>query len=141
VDAHLDLRSTGVWDDIPYELEVKPVNAAWVGLSEITLVDEGGTPAWILIERDNLSGDFGVFKTLVKLPGTPGPDGFTRSEKAIFDLRPSLTATNGWITDKPEGIGVLPNGQLFVVTDNDRVDGWSGETWFLSLGPFWTLFE
>jgi hypothetical protein len=128
----------GTWSHIPYQLESKPVNAAWIGLSEITLVDDG----WVLIERDNLTGDFGVFKKLVKLPLTPGSDGaFTRGEKAFYDLRPRLTATRGWITDKPEGVAVLPNGRLFVVTDNDGVDGWSGETWFFGLGRYWNLFR
>lgn len=128
----------GTWSHIRYELAAKPANAAWVGLSEITLVDDG----WVLIERDNLTGDFGVFKTLVKLPLAPGgDDAFTRGEKSVYDLRPRLTATNGWITDKPEGVAVLPDGRLFVVTDNDGVDGWSGETWFLNLGRFWTLFQ
>lgn len=129
---------TGAWSHIPYQLEVKPVNATWIGLSEITLVDDG----WILIERDNLTGDNGVFKKLVKLPLSPGADGaFTRGEKAFYDLRPRLTATRGWITDKPEGVAVLPNGRLFVVTDNDGVDGWSGETWFFGLGRYWNLFR
>jgi hypothetical protein len=128
----------GTWGHIPYELAPKPANAAWVGLSEITLVEDG----WILIERDNLTGDFGVLKTLVHVPLTPGADGaFTRGEKSVYDLRPRLTASNGWITDKPEGVAVLPDGRLFVVTDNDGVDGWSGETWFLGLGHFWSLFE
>jgi hypothetical protein len=128
----------GAWSHVPYQLAPKPANASWVGLSEITLVDDG----WILIERDNLTGDFGVFKTLVHLPISPGADGrFTRDEKRVFDLRPRLTATNGWITDKPEGVAVLPDGRLFVVTDNDGVDGSSGETWFLRLGRYWRLFE
>jgi hypothetical protein len=26
------------------------------------------------------------------------------------------------------------------VTDNDGVEDWSGETWFLSLGRYWRLF-
>ncbi len=129
---------TAAWSHIPYQLEVKPANAAWIGLSEITLVDDG----WILIERDNLTGDNGIFKKLVKLPLSPGADGaFTRGEKAFHDLRPRLTATRGWITDKPEGVAVLPNGRLFVVTDNDGVDGWSGETWFFGLGRYWNLFR
>jgi hypothetical protein len=129
---------TAAWSHIPYQLEVKPANAAWIGLSEITLVDDG----WVLIERDNLTGDNGVFKKLVTLPPSPGADGaFTRGEKAFYDLRPRLTETRGWITDKPEGVAVLPNGRLFVVTDNDGVDGWSGETWFFDLGRYWSLFR
>ena len=75
------------WSHVRYQFEPKPANAAWIGLSEITLVDDG----WILIERDNLTGDFGVFKKLAKLPLTPGADGaFTGGEKAFYDLRPRL---------------------------------------------------
>lgn len=46
-----------------------------------------------------------------------------------------------WITDKPEGVGVRPDGTVFVVTDNDGVDGSSGETIFRRLGPAWALFQ
>lgn len=126
------------WSHIPYQLAPKPANAAWIGLSEITHTESG----WIVIERDNLTGDFGVYKTLVRIPLWPGSDGaFTEDEKSVFDLRPSLTATNGWITDKPEGVAVLEDGRVFLVTDNDGVDGWTGETWFLSLGKYWRLFN
>ena len=62
------------------------------------------------------------------------------SEKKVFDMLPSLLSNNGWITDKPEGVGVV-DGRIYVVTDNDGVDGWSGETWFLRLGRWIDLFQ
>jgi hypothetical protein len=127
----------GTWSHVRWQLQPRPQNATWVGLSEITLADGG----WILIERDNRSGDFGVLKTLVRVPVGAEADGaFTHSEKKIYDLRPRLTATNGWITDKPEGVAVLADGRTFVVTDNDGVDDWSGETWFFDLGRWWSIF-
>ncbi len=96
---------------------------------------------WVLIERDNRSGDFGVLKTLVYVEDAALADGKVElAEKKVFDIRPSLLSNNGWITDKPEGVGVV-DGQLYVITDNDGVDDWSGETWFLRLGRWIDLFE
>lgn len=129
---------TSVWSHLRWQLAPKAPNTSWVGLSEITLADD----SWILIERDNRTGDFGALKTLVKLDVAAGADGsFTSSEKSVYDLRPRLTATNGWITDKPEGVAVLSDGRTFLVTDNDGVDDWSGETWFIELGQLWALFQ
>ena len=59
-------------------------------------VPPGDTPTNFTIDG-MLTGDFGVFKKLAKLPLSPGTDGaFTRGEKAFYDLRPRLTATRGW---------------------------------------------
>ena len=63
------------------------------------------------------------------------------SEKSVFDLLPALKKTNGWITDKPEGVAITDSGQTYVVTDNDGVEDWSGETWFLQLGQMKRLFR
>ena len=135
------------WASVSYQFQAKPVDAAWIGLSEITYTPDG----WILIERDNLTGSFDSpegaetrngYKTLVRLPLAPGADNqYTRDEKEIFDLRPALLVSNGWITDKPEGVGVRHDGTVFVVTDNDGVDGSSGETIFKRLGKAWRLFR
>jgi DNA-binding beta-propeller fold protein YncE len=128
----------GSWDHIAWELAPRPANAAWVGLSEITLTPAGEL---VLIERDSRTGDFGVLKTLVLIPPSAWADGLvSASEKFVFDLRPSLTATTGWITDKPEGVAITGAGRLFVVTDNDGVEDWSGESWFLRLGTYWSRF-
>ena len=50
-------------------------------------------------------------------------------------------ATNGWITDKVEGVAVTQTGRTYVSTDNDGLDDWSGETWFFGLGRFWEIFD
>ena len=126
------------WKHIVYVLESVPSDASWVGLSEITRV-EGG---FVVIERDNRSGDFGEIKWLVHFSDAALADGIvTRSEKRVYDLLPQLNSTNGWITDKPEGVAVTPAGEVYVVTDNDGVEDWSGETWFLRLGNAANLFE
>lgn len=126
------------WEHFLYELEPLPPNATWVGLSEITAVPGG----YIVIERDNRTGDFGELKTLVKFDLRATLDGVvTRAEKDSYDLLPDLLATNGWITDKPEGVAVTSDGRTYVVTDNDGVDDWSGETWFLRLGQWSRLFR
>jgi len=127
----------GSWDHIGYELADEPENAAWVGLSEITKVPGG----YVILERDNRTGDFAELKTLVNFSGYAAKDGMVEaSEKRVYDMLPDLLETNGWITDKPEGVAVTRDGSVYVVTDNDGVDGWSGETWFLRLGNFWNLF-
>jgi hypothetical protein len=119
-------------------LEPVPLEASWVGLSEIARVKGG----FVVIERDNRTGDFGQIKRLVYFSDRALKDNVvTRAEKKVYDLLPDLNATNGWITDKPEGVAVTPSGDVYVVTDNDGVEDWSGETWFLRLGNIATLFE
>ena len=126
--------ATGAWGHVPYELEPVPAGAAWVGLSEIVLLEDG---AFGLIERDNLTGDFSQLKWLTKVD-LSAP--VTRADKAVHDLLPDLRAGNGWITDKPEGFTVAADGRAYVVTDNDGVEDWTGETQLLDLGRIRRLF-
>lgn len=126
------------WDHFSYELESLPPHAAWVGLSEITALPDR---SFMVIERDNRTGDYAELKTLVRFRLSAAADGVVSAdEKAVFDLVPSMLATNGWITDKPEGAAVARDGRVFVVTDNDGVEDWSGETSFLRLGRFPDVF-
>jgi hypothetical protein len=127
------------WSHVAWELAAKPANAAWVGLSEITAAPDG---SFVILERDNRTGNFAEIKTLVKISPTAWADGLVSSaEKNVHDFQPRLEASNGWITDKPEGVAILRNGRTFVVTDNDGVDDWNGETWFLDLGRMNKLFD
>lgn len=130
--------ATGAWDHIVYELADVPARASWVGLSEITRAPDG---SYVLIERDNRTGDFAGIKQLVRITPAAMADGRIRAdEKETMDLLPRLRATDGWITDKPEGFAVTDAGAAYLVTDNDGVDGWSGETTFLPLGEYRSLF-
>ena len=120
------------WSFVSWELAPLPPLAAWTGLSEITWQQDGGL---LLVERDNLTGDFAGLKTLISVPAGADADGaIGTSEKAAYDLLPHLRATRGWISDKVEGVAVTPAGKVWVSTDNDGVDDWSGETWFFSPG-------
>jgi len=40
----------------------------------------------------------------------------------------------GWLQEKVEGVAVAQDGSVFIVTDNDGVDGNTGETQFLRIG-------
>jgi hypothetical protein len=129
----------GRWDHVAWELEQLSPLASWVGLSEITAVPG---EEFIVIERDNRTGDFAVLKTLAKFRWSDAGDGVVNhADKSVYDLLPHFLATNGWVTDKPEGVAVTMTGELFVVSDNDAVDDWSGETWFFGLGRYWQLFD
>lgn len=131
--------ATKAWDHVAWELAPKPADAAWVGLSEITAAPDG---SYVVLERDNRTGTIGELKTLVRIEPKAWQDKLVAAaEKSVYDFKPQLEATNGWITDKPEGVAILDNGRAFVVTDNDGVDDWNGETWFLDLGPFRRLFR
>jgi hypothetical protein len=129
---------SAAWTHVSWELAPKAPAAAWVGLSEITVLPGGGL---VLVERDNLTGDFAVLKSLVKVdPGAAGDGLVSHAEKAVYDLLPHLRASGGWVTDKVEGVAVTPFGRVYVSTDNDGLNNWSGETWFFRLGRVWGLF-
>lgn len=139
VDAHGQPRATrlwtydpesGEWGHVPYLLAEVPEHASWVGLSEITALEGGG---FAVIERDNLTGDVSEVKSVVRVSASG-------AKTADVDLLAPLRATNGWISDKPEGFTVAADGETYLVTDNDGVDDWSGETTFLRLGPLGDLF-
>jgi len=51
-------------------------------------------------------------------------------------LMDDLKATKGLVLEKVEGLAVLPDGQVLIVTDNDGVNdhGNGGETQLIRLG-------
>ena len=81
--------------------------------------------------------------TVISLAGVePKPYGQVLpvvTKTVVVDLLPAMLATKGWISDKPEGLAMLANGDLVAVTDNDGVDDATGETLFLRLGNIGAL--
>jgi hypothetical protein len=56
------------------------------------------------------------------------------AKKELRDLRPDLSAPNGYVLDKVESFAIDAAGDAYVITDNDGVDDHSGETQFFALG-------
>jgi hypothetical protein len=127
--------ATGQWGQVRYPLE--PAGEGWMGLSEITAVPSG----FVLIERDNLIGPDAKVKRLTRISMAgiePAPLGSAQvpvlAKTLLRDLMPDLLASKGYVLDKVEGFAVDAAGMAFAVTDNDGIDGSSGETLFLPLG-------
>ncbi len=126
--------ASGEWGAVRYPLE--PKGKGWVGLSEITAAGD----RVILIERDNQFGAAAVVKRLYAVPvadlkpATIGGDLPIVAKTVLHDLLPDLRAPKGYVLDKVEGFSIDAAGDAFAVTDNDGVDGSSGETQFIRLG-------
>ncbi len=118
-------------------------NGGWVGLSEITHL---GGSRFAVIERDNQPGVYAAFKvvtlidtaTVTPRPATETLDVLAKTE--ALDLLTEMSASNGWVSDKPEGLAVTADGRVWLVIDNDGVDDAPGETQFLELGTAAELF-
>lgn len=144
---------TKKWQWFGYELEKPAGKGDWMGLSEITALDDKHL---LVIERDKLNGPDAKVKRVMKvtLPEggeslgqdagqgagageAQGANGGTlpmvKKELAV-DVLPKLRATNGWTQEKLEGFTIAADGQMYAVTDNDALEDATGETVFLRLG-------
>ncbi|MEU0314903.1 esterase-like activity of phytase family protein [Nocardioides sp. NPDC006273] len=128
--------ATGEWEWFGYRLESTSVAGDWLGLSEITAVDDD---TLAVVERDKQNGTTAAIKQVytVELPrrGTTGLSPVTPLRKRLaYDLLPALQRTNGWTQEKLEGFTIGADGHAYAVTDNDGLDDATGETLFLDLG-------
>ena len=127
--------TTGDWGAVRYELT--DPETGWVGLSEI--VAHGDYV--YLIERDNQIGEAAVTKLITRValadmvPAPLGGDLPVVEHEVVLDLIPYLTSTGGYVLDKIEGLAIMPDGTMWVSTDNDGVDDHSGETMFFAIPP------
>ena len=131
--------ASGDWTFYYYPMEA-PAITGWVGLSEITALDD---ETFAVIERDNQADVYAAIKciytfsidglTPVEDDGTTPPSFPVVSKTFVYDLIPYLKANGGVVLDKVEGLAVLSDGTALAVTDNDGVDGSSGETQLLRI--------
>ncbi|MGI6247061.1 MAG: esterase-like activity of phytase family protein [Pseudochelatococcus sp.] len=128
--------ATKTWGALHYPLDA--VEKGWIGLSEITSV---GNDGFIVIERDNQVGENAVIKKLYRFsvagltPAAIGAKEIPVVKKTLVrDLLPDLKAPRGTVLDKVESFAVDKDGEAIFITDNDGIDGSSGETQFIRLG-------
>ncbi|UOE42990.1 esterase-like activity of phytase family protein [Agromyces larvae] len=138
----------GEWSWYGYRLEHTSVAGDWLGLSEITAIDDD---TFALIERDKLNGPAAAVKrvTTVDLPAGAGATDASLAaggtlpileKRTAIDVLPALRATHGWTQEKLEGFAIAADGQLYAVTDNDGLADATGETVFLRLGDADAVF-
>jgi hypothetical protein len=129
------------WTFVRYPLDAPPpAPEAWVGLSEITLLPDGG---FAIIERDNQLGTNAAVKRLYRVELEAAefrpwndPSGLVTVSKTLLrDLLPVLEANSIWTPDKLEGYAVAADGNTYAITDNDGLDDVLGQTVFIGLGP------
>lgn len=130
------------WGFVHYPLEPE-AGGGWIGLSEITLLPDG---TFAVIERDKgwgsttglnaeLKAIFGVDLAGAEFRAYDDPAGLETIEKTLLrDVLPDLEAASIWTAEKLEGLAVAADGQVYIVSDNDGIDGATGETLFLNLG-------
>jgi hypothetical protein len=121
----------------------KEGSGGWIGLSELTLLPDG---TFAVIERDKgwgpTTGPIAELKSLYRVNlaaaefrSFDDPAGLVTVDKTLLrDVLPDLEAHSIWTAEKLEGLAVAANGQVYAVTDNDGLDGATGETVFLRLG-------
>jgi DNA-binding beta-propeller fold protein YncE len=113
--------ATGLWAFWRYPLDTLTgaPSGSWVGLSEIVRVDD---TTFGVIERDNLKDDAVQVKRLYtfSIDGlAPAAPGATTVPVVAKSLARDLVISDGQRLEKLEGMTILPNRSVLVVTDND----------------------
>ena len=122
------------WSFLFYPLDaVESQNGGWVGLSDIASLGNG---EFLMLERDNQGTADAAIKRLYRFDINGLVEGNTVTKTLVRDLisEGDLTATGGAINEKIEGLAVMLNNSVYIVNDNDGVDGSNGETQLINLG-------
>lgn len=120
------------WTSVFYPLDTNAsqVSNAWVGLSDITSLDNG---SFLVLERDNQMGPDAAIKRLYRVDLNLVNDGDTVTKTLVRDLIPELASKGGLIPEKIEGSAMTADGQFYILNDNDGVEDNSGESQLIKL--------
>lgn len=132
--------TTKAWNWYVYRLEAASSAADWIGLSEITAIDDD---TLAVIERDKLNGPAAAVKRIYvfDVPPAATPPALTQLDKKLaVDILPRLRALNGWTQEKLEGLTIGADHHVYAVTDNDGLVDATGETQLLRLGTVAKVF-
>lgn len=122
----------GSWHFFFYPLdEATSPNGGWVGLSDLTALGSG---EFLVVERDNQAGPDARVKKLYRFSVTDLAAESVISKALVRNLMADLSQHGGLVLEKIEGLALSRNGDIYIVNDNDGVDGSNGETQLLNLG-------
>jgi hypothetical protein len=120
------------WTFYFYPLDsVASQNGGWLGLSDIAPLGTGGE--FLVLERDNQGGPDAAIKRIYKIDLTGVAPGQTVTKELVRDILPDLKETRGLVLEKIEGLAVTKTGDVWIISDNDGVDGSNGETELLKV--------
>lgn len=117
-----------------YRLEQTTADGDWMGLSEITAIDNH---TFAIIERDKLIGPAARIRRVctVTVPTAagqvtdPGVQLPTLNKNLALDVLPALRATNGWTQEKLEGFAIA--GGRSTPSPTTSLNDATGETQFV----------
>lgn len=115
------------WKFFFYPLDEVPVprNNGWVGLSDVAPLEDA---QFLILERDNQAGPDAQIKRLYKIDLSNAAENSVLTKTFILDLLPALKKAKGLVPEKIEGLAVAVNSDIYVLNDNDGVDGVPSET-------------
>ena len=119
------------WRFVFYPLDApESQNGGWVGLSDITAMGNG---QFLVLERDNQGGFDAAIKRLYQIDLSSAVADSTITKTLVRDVMDDLKKPNGMVYEKIEGSALMPNGDVYIINDNDGVDDNSGETQLIKI--------
>jgi hypothetical protein len=119
------------WTFFFYPLEnVQSQFGGWVGLSDISPLGDG---KFLVVERDDQGGPDGVIKSLYIIDLELAAVGSIVQKTLFRDIKKDILSRGGLLLEKIEGVAVTKGGKVWIVNDNDGVEGNSGEMQLLEV--------